>query len=248
MNRTLLFGEGLFETIRWLGENRKLRLHYRRLSDSASFLEIPCPSYEEFLSSIKTAAGDRRNVAIRFCLLSQGSDYFADRPKGYEVKVILRNIPPPPARVSLTFSHMRRHSSNLLFRHKTTGYLFSILMKREAIRQGFYDAIALNERGELTECSASNLIVAIGGKLYTPAAECGLLRGTTLHAIGSSVDLKEERLRVSDLEKAEAVFITNSLVGVVPVGSIKGRELHVDEDLLLEMRSALKEWEEPEAT
>ncbi len=245
MNRTLLFGEGLFETIRWTGESRKVRLHYRRLSRSAAFFEIPCPSYEEFLKALRTASGGKINVCLRFSLLSSGSDRFADAPSGYEIRVDLRDVPPLPRRVELTVSSLRRHSGNPLFRHKTVNYMFNVLVRREAHRGGFYDAIVLNEREELTECSASNLLLLIGGKLYTPSPESGLLWGTTLDVLSKEMNVRVERLDRSHLERAESLFITNSLIGVVPVHRINNRRLKVDSDLLGEMRTILSRWEAP---
>jgi len=245
MKRALLFGEGLFETIKWTGESRKIRLHYQRLSRSAAFFEIPCPSYGEFLKALRTASGGKRNLCLRFSLLSSGSDRPADTPSGYEIRVDLRSVPPAPEEVDLTFSSLRRHSGNPLFRHKTLNYMFSVLVRREAQRKGFYDAIVLNERDELTECSTSNLLLLIGGTLHTPSPESGLLWGTTLEALTGEMDIKVEKLNPSHLEKAESAFITNSLIGVVPVRSINGKQLKVDSDLLKEMRAILNRWEAP---
>jgi len=119
MNRTLFFGEGLFETIKWQGENRKLKLHYERLKSSADFFSIPYPSYNEFLEIIKTAVSGGLNLYVKFCLFSKGSDYYADTPDSYEMKVVVKNLPSVPERVKLTVSSYRRHSENPIFRHKT---------------------------------------------------------------------------------------------------------------------------------
>jgi len=235
MNRTLYFGEGLFETIRWRGETPKVRLHYERLKSSARELGLACPSYEEFLEYIKTASGGE------ICLLSRGSDYFGDEPEDYEVRVIVKTLPPAPKEVRLTLSSYRRHSQNPTFRHKTTSFLFNVLVKREARRRGYYDGVVLNEKDELTECSSSNLILLKGSSLLTPHRESGLLWGTTLEVLSRKFGIREERLALRDLEEADCVFITNSLVGVVPVVEVAGIKKPVDGDLLSEMRSALSD-------
>ncbi len=235
MNRTLYFGEGLFETIRWRGETPKVRLHYERLKNSAIELGLKYPSYEEFLDYIRTASGGERDVYVKLCLLSKGSDYFGDEPEDYEVRVVVKALPPVPKEVRLTLSSYRRHSKNPTFRHKTTNFLFNVLVKREARRQGFFDAVVLNEKGELTECSSSNLILLKGGRLLTPHRDSGLLRGTTLQILSERFDIKEERLSLRDLEEAEAVFITNSIVGVLPVVEVKGIRKEVNRSLLRDM-------------
>lgn len=240
MNRTLQFGEGLFETIKWQGENEKLRLHYERLKSSANFLGIPCPSYEEFLKLIETAVGDRLGCYVKFILVSRGSTYYADSPEDYEVHVVVKDLPSQPRAVSLTLSELRRHSWNPIFRHKTTSYLFNILVKKSARSEGFFDGVVLNEKGELTECSASNLILLKGGRLYTPSRDSGLLWGTTLELlIRKGVDIEERSLSLKDLHEADSVFITNSLMGVVPVRRFEETELPIEKELVEELNGLI---------
>ncbi len=239
MNRTLYFGEGLFETIRWRGETPKVRLHYERLKSSAQELGLKYPSYEEFLSYIRTAAGGEKDIYVKFCLLSKGSEYFGDEPEDYEVRVVVKALPSPPNEVKLTISSYRRHSQNPTFRHKTTNFLFNILVKREARKRGYYDGIVLNEREEITECSSTNLVLLKGSKLLTPYREGGLLWGTTLEMLSRELNIREEKLKVKDLEEAGSIFITNSILGVVPVTKVEGLSKEVDRDLLEEMRSII---------
>ncbi|HIC96833.1 MAG TPA: aminodeoxychorismate lyase [Aquificaceae bacterium] len=235
MNRTLYFGEGLFETIRWRGEGEKVRLHYERLSRSAEELHLPYPSYEEFLGYIRTATGGRKDVYVKFLLLPKGSERYQDLPDDYEVRVVVKDLPPAPGRVKLTLSPYRRHSLNPLHRHKTTSFLFNVLVKREAMKRGYWDAIVLNERGEITECSASNLLLLKGDRLLTPVRESGLLWGTTLELLSRGFAIEEERLTLGDLAEARAIFVINSLIGVVPVMEVYGLRKGTDEELLKAM-------------
>ena len=242
MNRTLHFGEGLFETILWKGENDKIPIHYERLSGSAEFFGIPCPSYGEFLERIKTAVGgDNSGRYVKFLLYSVGGRRYWEAPEGYEVEVIVGEPPPVPESVSLCFSGMRVHSSDPLRRHKTTSYLFNILVKREAVGRGFHDGIILNEEGLITECSSSNLLLAKGGKLITPARESGLLWGTTLEYLGRKTEIIEERLKPEDIFESEGVFVLNSLIGVVPVKGIESRNMPVDLSILGELKGLLRD-------
>ena len=244
MNRTLLYGEGLFETIRWLGENRKLKLHYERLKNSAEALGFPYPSYREFLESITRAVGGRRRLYVKYCLLLKGKDLFFEKPEGFEVKVIVKDLPKAPEGVSLCLSEKRRHSKNPLCYHKTMNYLFNILVKREAVAKGFYDGIVLNEKGLVTETSSSNLILLKGDKLFTPARDSGLLWGTTLQAISERVEIKEEYIKPEDLTEADSLFVVNSLLGAVPVRNLEGKKLPCDYDVLKTLKDALNFFEE----
>jgi 4-amino-4-deoxychorismate lyase len=242
MNRTLLFGEGLFETIRWRGETEKVRLHYLRLKSSAEFFSIPYPDYEDFLKSIKTAVGGGSDLYVKYVLMSRGEDVFFGKAQDYEEKVIVKELPTLPRRVSLGISSLKRHSSNPLFRHKVTSFLFNVLVKREALSRGFFDCISLNENEYLTECSSSNLILLKNDVFKTPARESGLLWGTTLEFLRRrGVSIKEEFISLKELERADSVFICNSLIGIVPVVAVENRKLSVDEEALDYLRDKLSE-------
>ena len=77
-----------------------------------------------------------------------------------------------------------------------------------------YDEIYFNEKGELTEGARSNIVLQIGGKLYTPPVSCGLLDGVYKKQMGN---LTEKILYKSDLLNAEKIFCVNSVRGMVEV-------------------------------
>lgn len=240
-NRTLLFGEGLFETIRWYPGEEKLRLHYNRLSGSAKTLGIPYPSYEEFLQDIRNAVKGSEGLYVKYLLVSEGEDYYGSEPSSYKSLVLVKTLREPPMELSLCLSSYRRHSTDPVCRHKTTSYLFNVLVKREAKSRGFYDGLILNEKDYLCETSSSNLLLVKGSKLYTPAKECGLLWGTTLELLRKSFDIREEYLRLWDIERADGVFVLNSLVLCLPVKRFEDKSLRLDTEVLSELQRALSQ-------
>ena len=240
MNRALLFGEGLFETIHWKGRNYKLRKHYERLRSSAEFFGYPFPEYGEFVKEIEKATAGNKNLYVKYLLLFKGGDYYGDLPEGYETRVIVKELPKVPESVSLGISSYRRHSRNPVFYHKTTAFLFNVLVKREARRRGFFDGLVLNERGLLTETSSANLLIYKRGKFYTPARESGLLWGTTLELLGEEIPLKEEFLSLDFLRDAEGVFILNSLIKIIPVLEIEGERFEKSVKLAEELREVIE--------
>ncbi len=248
MNRTTQFGEGLFETILWRGETPKLRIHYERLRNSAESLNVPCPGYGEFLRAIREKAGDRKDVYVKLLLVYEGGDHFADVPEMYRIEVIVKQTPPVPDDVSLTLSPYRRHSEDPICRHKTTSYLFNILVRRYAKEKGFYDAIILNEKDQVTECSSSNLVVLRKNRLYTPPKEAGLLWGTTLEVLTRELGVEERAMTLRDLLEADSVFITNSLIGAVGVSYLLDRRKRVDGEVLKDMKSAIDKLNPPQGT
>ncbi|WP_461828768.1 aminotransferase class IV [Aquifex sp.] len=240
MNRALLFGEGLFETIHWKGRNYKLRKHYERLKGSAEFFGYPYPEYGKFIGDIEKATAGNKNLYVKYLLLFRGGDYYGDLPEGYETRVVVKELPKVPKSVSLCISSYRRHSKNPLFYHKTTSFLFNILVKREARKRGFFDGLVLNEEEFLTETSSANLLIYKRGKFYTPARESGLLRGTTLELLGEELSLKEEFISLDFLRDAEGVFILNSLIKILPVVEIEGERLRENGKLARELKEVIE--------
>jgi 4-amino-4-deoxychorismate lyase len=224
INRTLLYGEGLFETIKLPSTEERLKLHYERLKSSAEFFGIPYPSYEEFIKDCLLPVEEP--TYLKFCLLSEGDDYYGGSSKTYQKLIIKKKLNLPKAPLFLKLSPYRRHSEDPLCKHKTTSYLFNVLVKKDALRDGFYDGIVINEREEVCETSSANLLFLKGSKFYTPAVECGRLEGTTLRLLKTRIEIQEERIKVDRLEDFEGVFLLNALIDCMPA-QINGINLKV---------------------
>lgn len=243
--RTLLFGEGLFETILWQGKTKKLLRHYERLKNSSQFFHIPCPDFESFCRLIEEKTEKRKNLYVKFCLLSTGEAIYHSYPEGSESLVIVKDYKPDLNPKKLFLSSIKRHSKNPVIYHKTMNYLTNILAKRQALLQGFDDAVMLNENDEITECASSNIVIVNGDNLLTPAKECGLLTGTTLQILIEKADVKEEKIKIEDLYSARAVFILNSLTGVLPVLQVMDKKYPVDNEILQYLNSLIDEENQP---
>lgn len=104
-----------------------------------------------------------------------------------------------------------------LLRHKTT-YRPWYAENSDKIRAGeLFDELFLNEHGEVTEGSRSNLFAQINGVLYTPPLACGLLNGILRQQLLNEGKCQERSLRLEDLQKAEHLFCGNSVRGLVEV-------------------------------
>lgn len=242
MNRTLRFGEGLFESFIWKGENEKVFLHYRRLRTSAEFFGIPCPDYEDFITAVKgEATANPEKPYVKVLLLSEGDGRYWEPADGYSLLVETHPRPEVPSKVSLCFSTYRRHSQDPVCRHKTTSYLFNVLVRREARDRGFYDGIILNEKGQVTECSSSNILIVKGEDLITPSEKGGLLMGTTLSYLSRKLPVEEKCIRPEDLLESDGVFILNSLIGIVPVESVEGKAIPFSREVFERLSSAVED-------
>ncbi len=238
VSRTLFFGEGLFETIRWKPSQEKLRLHYERLRASAEFLEIPPPTYEEFVKDLEEVVREEKDLYIKYVLLSKGGESLTDKAQSYGKLIIVKPLKALPQSVRLCPSPYRRHSSDPVCRHKTTSYLFNLLVKRYALKRGFWDAIIFNEKGHICETSTANLLFLKGSRLFTPASEEGLLWGTTLEFLSRHVEVKEEYIK--DPREYDGVFVLNSLVLCAVVEEFEGEALRVERNAFEEINRILR--------
>ena len=97
------------------------------------------------------------------------------------------------------------HTSNPFLYHKTN--------IREDFPKDVFDEIKVNERGEITEGTFTNVGILKDGKYYTPPVSSGLLAGT----FRAKLDWEEKVLYPNDLKTADKIFCFNSVRGLVEV-------------------------------
>lgn len=122
-----------------------------------------------------------------------------------------------------------RHSQSIAASNKTTSYLENLVARAEASKGGADEALILNERRCLTEGAVTNVFVVQGNRLRTPAPECGLLRGITRQAIIMLTEplklVTQDWIPIEEAMEADEIFVTNSLIEVMPVTSLAGRRI-----------------------
>ena len=101
------------------------------------------------------------------------------------------------------------NSNNLFLYHKTS--------LREDKQENLFDEIGINEKGEITEGTFSNIAILKNGKMYTPPVKCGLLGGTYREYLIESGILEEKVLFQQDIINAEKIFCFNSIRKMVEV-------------------------------
>ncbi len=245
--RSILFGEGVFETFRWnRGMPTFIDRHLSRMERGANFLDIPLPDGKRILSILKKNINYSKikDAYVKICLLSNGSTLFYDIPHESVLLTVIKPYEFDKNPFKLSVSKFRRHSESQTNSIKSTNYLENVLAKRIAIRNGFDDTIILNEDGYLSECSSSNLFWISEGVLCTPSPVCGLLEGITRELVLEvAYDLNIETLETLSgfdiLLKSESFFVTNSLIGAVSVAEVDGIKLETKSILYDRIKSEL---------
>lgn len=183
------------------GKMKHKTAHFNRMEKSAKKLGFKLDT--KMYRSIE--AKQNRNYIIRLLLNKQGVLQMQELPLNF----IETN--------KISICKMPVNSKETLLYHKTT-YRPWYEKSMEKIKNGLiFDEIYFNEKKELTEGARSNIILQINGKLYTPPLKCGLLNGVLRQKLLKEKKIKEKKLHLNDLKKAEKIFCTNSVRGIVEV-------------------------------
>ncbi len=231
-NRSLFFGEGVFETFRYKTQlPAYLNRHFARLKKGSEYLNIPYPSDEiisEFISESVSKSG-LKDAYVKICLFSSGGNIYHDKPQNYLLCSVIKECPHRKSDISLTIATECVNSISEINYHKTINYIQNTVSKRQAISSGFDEALFLNEKGHITECTVHNIFWIKENKIYTPSLKNGLLPGVTRSVImvicnELNLELIEGEYDLKELHRADCIFLTNAISGMVKVHELDGKE------------------------
>jgi branched-chain amino acid aminotransferase len=229
----LINGWGVFTTARvYQGEPFALERHYQRLERDARTLEIPLPAgYERVhaavMELIRANRAGESCVRIYFVYNKIGiwrsnEDFPATDFLLYSIDVPKRVGP-----TQLALMPHGRHAANPLTGTKVISWLNNVwTVETQAHHRGFDDVLLLNERGEVSECTAANVYVVKNGRVATPALNSGCLAGVSRSillelAAKSGMPIAERTIAPEELWAADEVFITSTTRQVQPVDRIE---------------------------
>jgi branched-chain amino acid aminotransferase len=229
----LLYGDGVFEGIRvYNGKVFKHKEHIDRLYESARsiLLEIPI-SPAEMTKAVEDTVKENKKVEgyIRL-IVTRGPGNLGLDPRSCKpnVIVIVDDISLYPKELYenglkiVTASLIRNHPNALNPRIKSLNYLNNILAKIEAIRAGCLEALMLNHKGEVAECTGDNVFIIKHGILKTPPTDAGILEGITRNVVldlakNLGIPTVEATMTRHDIYVADECFLTGSAAEVIAV-------------------------------
>jgi branched-chain amino acid aminotransferase len=238
----LLYGDGVFEGIRiYDGKVFRLREHIDRLYDSARaiYLEIPL-SREQMMDAVASTiqANAKRNGYIRLIVTRGAGSLGLDIRKTSDPQVIVIvddiSLYPPELYENgleiITAATVRIPPNALSPRIKSLNYLNNILAKIEGVRAGCLEALMLNHKGEVAECTGDNVFLIKHRVLRTPPLDAGILAGVTRGAVielarGADIPVEEVALTRYDVYAADECFLTGTAAEVIPVVKCDGRPI-----------------------
>jgi len=193
----------LIETILFDGNFKHLALHIKRMKNSAGYFDFKFDERElrDRLSALKIKL-KKGSYRVRVLLGESG---------GFKITFERRDDAKKEYRVGV--SGKRTNSENIFLFHKTTNRHLYETELAKARRAGFFDVLFLNEKGEITEGAVTNVYVRKRGVIYTPPVRCGLLPGVMRRVMMKKYRIREKILTLKDLLSADAVYVSNSLIG-----------------------------------
>lgn len=236
----LLYGDGVFEGMRsYGGKVFRLSEHLDRLWQSAQaiLLEIPMSTEEMEAAVYQTLrANDIQDGYIRLMVTRGAGALGLDPYKTSDPQVIIiaDSITLYPSEYYengleiVTASTIRNHPAALSPRIKSLNYLNNILAKIEGLQAGCVEALMLNTKGEVAECTGDNIFLVREETLLTPPVDAGILEGITRAAVieladDQGIPVRETTLTRHDVYIADECFLTGSAAEVIPVVKIDNR-------------------------
>ena len=240
-DRLLLFGYGLFETLKITSSGIELpKSHWERMYQGGRTLQLKVPTYLEWLEQIDHYISRQTSeypYALRVTL-SGGS-----RVQGIQPQLLFntREIPYTSRDYDQGFSVVLlptpRSEKSILTRIKSTNYIENILAREEAFQAQAQEGIWINSQGFISEGTMSNIFFLRGEVLHTPSLDCGCLAGTRRAVVlelasDIGVSVREGYYYPSELKEAEQIFLTNSLLGIMPISGIDGEPKDINGNVI----------------
>ena len=225
-DRGFLYGDGVFETVRiHRGAPFRFDRHLDRLVRGLKTLRIETPPRLKDIGKgmrALVAACEMQEGLLRITVTATDGDPPA------RASIVPRELPTPPGDIVLHVVASVRRTFGALSGCKTISRAVESAALREAHAHGAFDAVILNEAGNVVETTARNLFLAVDGGLVTPPAAEGALEGVTRRAVLElagklGIQAAEAPVPRGALDHADEVFLTGSGVGVLGVASVGTR-------------------------
>ncbi len=230
LSEGLRYGYGLFETLKIF--NHKLHYfeeHWERMRNGCNVLNLSLNRVAEEVESDchklaqanNTASGAVRILYFKNC--DRNDLLITTEPVRYAPDAYDRGF-------KLCIADTIRTSNSPMRKVKTNNFLENILARENAKKRGYDEALFVNSFDQVCEGTVSNVFFVIDGEIYTPAIDCGILPGILrdkvleiIRELGLSVHVGTHP--ASLLDASEEIFITNSILGIMPVSRLNNKTL-----------------------
>jgi branched-chain amino acid aminotransferase len=249
----LLSGWGVFTTLRVAdGVLFAFERHWTRIQRDAALFHIRIPKdagevRRQLLELVE--ANQAHNATLRLAIVRNGPTMWADPSVGRASDVIALTADSKDWGDSAKLAYVRdaRHAASPFAGTKILSWAMNLTWLESAQARGFDEAILLNERGEVSECTSANIFIANGSQVWTPPLNSGCLPGITREVLLSDIHLRgievgEKTLMPADLESADEVFITSTTRNLLPARQIEEKKVGRSESARQALEGAFSEF------
>lgn len=237
LSHGLHYGSSVFEGERaYGGEIFKSVQHAERLLKSAEYLDFKIPYTVEEIVAAKQATLEKNNLVDAYIrpVAWRGSEAMGVAAQGNSIHLAIAvwqwpSYFDPEQRLKglrLDLAEYRRPDpATIPCRAKAAGlYMICTISKHRAENKGFADAMMLDYRGYVAECTGANIFFVKDGAIHTPAPDCfldGITRQTVVElARRAGIEVIERHIKPEELSGFTECFVTGTAAEVTPVGSI----------------------------
>ena len=238
-----LYGDGVFEGIRsYKRLVFHLKEHIDRLYESADaiMLKVSLTKSQMIKAVCDTLKTNKLTDAYIRLIITRGEGDLGLDPRkcngNSKIIIITDKIALYPKEyykngLSIITAKTQQNSVKALSPQiKSLNYLNNILAKIEAIKAGLEEAIMLNYKGYVTECTGDNLFIVKKGIVYTPKLSLGLLKGITRDAVitiakKNKIKIKMDTFKCDRVYKADECFLTGTAAEIIPVVKVDGKRI-----------------------
>jgi branched-chain amino acid aminotransferase len=228
-------GWGLFTTLRvFEGRPFAFDRHWHRLSRDAERTRVPFSFDPKKVQAnvMEVIRGNQvREGAVRIYIIWNRTGMWHSDEAFSEVDIVITSaaLPRYPDVARLALREHGRHAASPLAGTKVISWLNNVWHAREAKLGGFDEVVLLNERGEVSECTAANVFAVRKGEVLTPPLNSGCLAGITREVLleiapKAGVPMREAVLVPEDLYGADEMFISSTNRALLPIGEIVGHK------------------------
>lgn len=208
------YGFGVFTTLR-TEEGKAIFLpeHINRLRVNSAKIALSFPdiAYQEIIQHL-LVKNKQDNLKIKIIIYQEKNNQSGLLITASELK--LWHSP-----IKLTIIS-KNYQANDFRDIKSLNYLENVLLHRKALQNGFDEGLLVNSQNLICECCYANIFFGKDGKIFTPKANNNILNGIMRQDFIKRNSVTERDISLAELTSFDHVFITNSVQGIVRVGSI----------------------------